>query len=421
MLTTDNHVGYLEKDGIRGNDTFKTLEEILCLAEHHNVDFILQGGDLFHENRPSIRCINEVLRLVRTHCFNDRPVSFEFLSDPAVNFSATAYPGVNYLDPNLNVGIPVFAIHGNHDDPSGPGNICPPDLLHTCGFLNLFGKSNSVESIEVNPVLIRKGSTNLALYGIGAAREERLHRLFRDNKVTFLRPENYADDWFSLAVVHQNRVRHGPTGYLPEKFLPSFLDLIIWGHEHDCRIAPEWNESQNFYVVQPGSSVITSLSEGEAIPKSVGLLEIQGRKFNVTKLPLQSVRKFIFEDIVLQDELPNVASSSPDAASVVEKLCNDRIQAAIDRTTEETSAALRKRRLKAEEVQEVEDIKFLPPPEPLVRLRVDTSGGFEKFSALRFGQKFVGRVANPKVSVLFVKNLMIFCHNKNFLIKQILL
>ncbi|VDL19927.1 unnamed protein product [Hymenolepis diminuta] len=401
LLTTDNHVGYLEKDGIRGNDTFKTLEEILCLAEHHNVDFILQGGDLFHENRPSIRCINEVLRLVRTHCFNDRPVSFEFLSDPAVNFSATAYHGVNYLDPNLNVGIPVFAIHGNHDDPSGPGNVCPPDLLHTCGFLNLFGKSNSVESIEVNPVLIRKGSTNLALYGIGAAREERLHRLFRDNKVTFLRPENYVDDWFSLALVHQNRVRHGPTGYLPEKFLPSFLDLVIWGHEHDCRIAPEWNESQSFYVVQPGSSVITSLSEGEAIPKSVGLLEIQGRKFNVTQLPLQSVRKFIFEDIVLQDELPNVASSSPDAASLIEKLCNDRIQAAIDRTTEETSAALRKRRLKAEEVQEVEGIKFLPPPEPLVRLRVDTSGGFEKFSALRFGQKFVGRVANPKDLIIF--------------------
>nr|CDS29742.1 double strand break repair protein MRE11A [Hymenolepis microstoma] len=401
LLTTDNHVGYLEKDGIRGNDTFKSLEEILCLAKRHNVDFILQGGDLFHESRPSIRCINEVLRLVRTYCFNDRSVSFEVLSDPTVNFSATSYPGVNYLDPNLNVGIPVFAIHGNHDDPSGPGNVCPPDLLHTCGFLNLLGKSNSVESMEVNPVLIRKGSTNLALYGIGAVREERLHRLFRDNKVTFLRPEYDVDNWFSLTVVHQNRVRHGPTGYLPEKFLPSFLDLVFWGHEHDCRIIPEWNESQQFYVVQPGSSVITSLCEGEAIPKCVGLLEIQGRKFNVTKLPLQSVRKLFFEDIILQDELSNVDSSSPDAVSMVEKLCNDRVQAAIDRMTEETSAALRKRRLKAEEDEEVEDIKFLPPPEPLVRLRVDTSGGFEKFSAVRFGQKFVGHVANPKDLITF--------------------
>lgn len=26
---------------------------------------------------------------------------------------------VNYQDPNINVAIPVFSIHGNHDDPSG--------------------------------------------------------------------------------------------------------------------------------------------------------------------------------------------------------------------------------------------------------------------------------------------------------------
>lgn len=26
---------------------------------------------------------------------------------------------VNYEDPDINVAIPVFAVHGNHDDPSG--------------------------------------------------------------------------------------------------------------------------------------------------------------------------------------------------------------------------------------------------------------------------------------------------------------
>lgn len=36
------------------------------------------------------------------------------------------------------------------------------------------------------------------------------------------------------------------------------------------------------------------------------------------------------------------------------------------------------------------------PEKPLVRLRVDYSGGFEPFSVLRFSQKFVDRVANPK-------------------------
>ncbi|VDD78501.1 unnamed protein product [Mesocestoides corti] len=281
LVATDNHVGYLEKDGLRGNDTFTTLEEILFLAQKHKVDFLLLGGDLFHENRPSIYCVNEVLRLIRTYCLNDRPVQFELLSDAKTTFGTTSFPSVNYLDPNLNVGIPIFTIHGNHDDPSGPKNVCAPDLLHSSGFVNLFGKSESVEALEVSPLLIKKGSTKVALYGIGAVREERLHRLFRNNKVTFFRPETDANQWFSVAVVHQNRVRHGPTGYLPEHFLPDFLDVVIWGHEHDCRIEPEWNSSQSFYVLQPGSSVATSLINGEAITKAVGLLEIRELQFKV--------------------------------------------------------------------------------------------------------------------------------------------
>lgn len=33
------------------------------------------------------------------------------------------FPAINYEDPNLNVGIPVFSIHGNHDDPQGAGSV----------------------------------------------------------------------------------------------------------------------------------------------------------------------------------------------------------------------------------------------------------------------------------------------------------
>ena len=32
---------------------------------------------------------------------------------------ASAFNHVNYEDPDINVAIPVFSIHGNHDDPSG--------------------------------------------------------------------------------------------------------------------------------------------------------------------------------------------------------------------------------------------------------------------------------------------------------------
>jgi double-strand break repair protein MRE11 len=38
---------------------------------------------------------------------------------------------VNYEDANLNVCLPVFAIHGNHDDPSGAGGYSALDLLNS--------------------------------------------------------------------------------------------------------------------------------------------------------------------------------------------------------------------------------------------------------------------------------------------------
>lgn len=35
------------------------------------------------------------------------------------SFCILRFGQVNYEDPNFNVGLPVFTIHGNHDDPAG--------------------------------------------------------------------------------------------------------------------------------------------------------------------------------------------------------------------------------------------------------------------------------------------------------------
>jgi DNA repair exonuclease SbcCD nuclease subunit len=37
--------------------------------------------------------------------------------------SVNRFPAVNYEDPNLNIAIPTFSIHGNHDDPQGTGPV----------------------------------------------------------------------------------------------------------------------------------------------------------------------------------------------------------------------------------------------------------------------------------------------------------
>lgn len=45
-----------------------------------------------------------------------------------------SFPAVNYEDPNFNVGIPVFSIHGNHDDPQGAGPVSQINFYRTPRF-----------------------------------------------------------------------------------------------------------------------------------------------------------------------------------------------------------------------------------------------------------------------------------------------
>ena len=51
--------------------------------------------------------------------------------------------------------------------------------------------------------------------------------------------------------------------------IPEWMDLVIWGHEHECLIDPMESLVGTFRIIQPGSSVATSLTEGEAVQKKI--------------------------------------------------------------------------------------------------------------------------------------------------------
>ena len=107
---------------------------------------------MFHDNKPSRQALYKTIELLRMYCMGNEPVKFEVVSDQRVNFPTRCRPLsppppscpaafasflrllslsaaqmtasyrfgiVNYEDPNYNVSMPVFSIHGNHDDPSG--------------------------------------------------------------------------------------------------------------------------------------------------------------------------------------------------------------------------------------------------------------------------------------------------------------
>ncbi|TMW48772.1 hypothetical protein DOY81_006150 [Sarcophaga bullata] len=381
MVSTDNHLGYGEKDAVRCEDSFLAFEEILELAVQEDVDFILLGGDLFHDAVPSQNALYKCMKLLRMYTFGDRSITVEFLSDGSQNFHNAVNESVNYEDPNLNISIPVYSIHGNHDDPSAFGGLSSLDLLSTTGLVNYFGRWTDLSKIDITPLLLKKGETKLALYGLSHIQDMRLARLFESRKVHMQVPEG--EEWFHLMVLHQNRADRGPKNYLPEEALPEFLNLVIWGHEHDCRIKPEHNVKRDFYVCQPGSTVPTSLAEGESIRKHVAILEIYKNKFQIKPIPLKSVRPFVFESVKVMDLAEQLRLEEGDVSNKVRDMAKEKIDAMIERAKDLLTGHPKQ------------------PTLPTIRLRLEFSDEEQMFNGIRLGQTFNDRVANPADMIHF--------------------
>jgi DNA repair exonuclease SbcCD nuclease subunit len=63
---------------------------MLEAAKANKVDFVLLGGDLFHENKPSRATLCKTVDLLRKYAFGESPITFEIISDQAINFPTTS-------------------------------------------------------------------------------------------------------------------------------------------------------------------------------------------------------------------------------------------------------------------------------------------------------------------------------------------
>lgn len=402
LITTDNHVGYNENDPMMSDDSWKSFHEIMMIAKQSNVDLILQSGDLFHVNKPSKKSMYQVMKSMRLALMGDKPCELELLNDPSIIFQHNDFSNINYEDPNFNISIPMFCISGNHDDACGDGLLCPMDILQVSGLINLFGKVLESDNIEVTPLLFQKGNTKLGLYGLASVRDERLFRTFKEGNIKFNVPNVNQDEWFNIMCVHQNHTGHTNTAFLPESFLPDFLDLVIWGHEHECIPHLIHNPSKNFDVLQPGSSIATSLCEAESRLKQIFILEItHNEPLKLVPIPLKTVRPFKIKDIILQD-IPNLQPHNKEAI-------NDYLYNQIDLMIEEANNESKERLGTNDNI----DI-----PLPLIRLRVNYSSSttsnidFQVENPRRFSNRFVGRVANANNVVQFYKKKKSYSNSK---------
>jgi double-strand break repair protein MRE11 len=242
-------------------------------------------------------------------------------------------------------------------------------------------------------------------------RDSRLYRMMTTaGDVTWRRPSDApgvpSDSWFNLFFIHQNHAQRGTKNAVSEKQLPEWLDLVVWGHEHASKTEPTPSSEGPFDVSQPGSSVHTTLSEDEARPKRILLLALKGADWRTETLPLRRVRPFVFENVALRDV--EALKARPDDADAVARFLHDAVEAAIVRAAQQAADA------DAGAAGAAATGASVPPPAqsgaggtaapgaaasaatlPLVRLRVDHSGGYPTVPLQRFGAAFQGRVANP--------------------------
>ena len=145
--------------------------------------------------------------------------------------------------------------------------------------------------------------------------------------------------------------------------------------------------SQNqFTVIQPGSTVATSLVEGEAKPKHVALLSIKDDNWKMESIPLTTVRPFLLREVVLEEHAEE--SDLHDERNLMDMLA---------RRVDEMLREVKDMTARATPITQAAEnrAKF-----PLLRLKVDYTG-FSTCNPQRFGQRFVDKVANPSELLLF--------------------
>lgn len=288
LVSTDNHLGFKEKNPERCNDSFLALEEVLDIPKKKEVDMILLLGDLFDESNTSLSTINRCIEIMDKRIGRKKPIGNTLYLDKPNDF---------LLD---NCCIPTVLIHGNHDLPFNEQKNGSLDILAKAGFVKYIGKQPSYDNIKLSPFVIEKEGLRIGLYPLGFIKDAKLNYLLRMKKLSFEEGEKLH---FRLLLVHQNRDRAAKPGASPKnclclELLPcDFFHMILWGHEHESIPNLEESEARGLSIYQPGSTIPTSIKRSEGLPKHAGILKFSKKGIKLDPVFLTYQRNIIIEEI----------------------------------------------------------------------------------------------------------------------------
>ena len=264
---SDTHLGYKWGDSELGMDSINQTRAAFVGAIEEKVDLIIHPGDIFDTKIPKPEVWVEALKIFAL---------------PAMAEDSGVEP-VSQTGNTLHFkGIPVIAIHGNHERRGGSLKN-PVEALDAAGLV-IYLKSNSI--------VLKKGDEKVNIFGMGYV------------------PESYVvdtlaaidakpiDGAFNIFVMHQNVKEYLPdeVSFLSVHDLPKF-DLIANGHIHHNDFK---TISGGVQYIMPGSTVATQIKREEAARKK-GFYVYDTEKRDAEFIEIEPQRPIIFEDMKFVD------------------------------------------------------------------------------------------------------------------------
>ncbi|MDO8633932.1 MAG: DNA repair exonuclease [archaeon] len=274
-LFSDTHFGFAEGTE-RESECFENAVKALKICFDSQVDAILVSGDIFDESLPSPETLSRSFD-VFLHAFQ-KPKR-------QLTIKVHSKHGEKEFDFS---GIPVVAIHGNHDCRSiGKTNI-----------LEVFHKSGMLAYLQPGKAMIEKGGEKVFVHGLSAVPEKKA----RD--VLSLWNPVPVPGCTNVLLLHQAFKEFLPfqddsIASLSLEDLPKGFDLIVNGHLH-------WVDTHKIgetIFVLNGSTVTTQMKKLESVKeKGVFVFDTESKKLDFFPLPAQ--RKLFYFDLKFENAKP---------------------------------------------------------------------------------------------------------------------
>ncbi len=237
LFLSDTHLGFGRKHRDypeRRKDAFEGFSRALEVARRENIDVILHGGDLFHRVWPSFETLSEAVDLLAS-----------LRSGGKYRVVIKDLKG-NSLDEREVRGIPFIAVHGNHDwNQNKENNIYT--LLERAGLLIYAHRRK---------ILVEGENGSICVVGMGWIPDRYVESVISSYPSNDCGHPAYFLFHQPVKGLYPSNPREK---LIPPSLFPSRYDLYLGGHLH--WIVDKTVGDKRFLI--PGSTVITSLKEGE--------------------------------------------------------------------------------------------------------------------------------------------------------------